>query len=170
MVPADAVVRAGLSTGLELDRPRLRALRNELRRSEALGQAARALRHRDLSTKRLAERLDRAGAAPPASAEAIRTLTDAGVLDDERLAATTARALADRGWGDAAIRFKLGQAAVGPELTETAVSLLEPEPDRAARIIALRGRSAKTVAYLARRGFSEDSIEASVGDLLADAP
>src|SRR5438045_155835 len=60
-LPLDVVVRSGLRVGEELDRPRLRLLRRELRRHEALEAAARALRHRDHSVRALDEKLERRG-------------------------------------------------------------------------------------------------------------
>ena len=40
-LPLDAVLRAGLAVGTELDRPRARTVRRELRRAAALAAAAR---------------------------------------------------------------------------------------------------------------------------------
>jgi len=57
IVPADAAVRAGLAVGRPLDRAAARTLARELRRAAALGVAVRALRHRDLSRRRLEARL-----------------------------------------------------------------------------------------------------------------
>jgi hypothetical protein len=74
LVPADAVVRANLLVGRELDRETARALGRELRRAAALGVATRALRHRDLSRRRLEERLAGRGAAAPARRDALETL------------------------------------------------------------------------------------------------
>src|SRR5439155_24276402 len=107
LVPADAAVRAGLSVGRALDRDTARSLGRELRRAEALGVAVRALRYRDLSRRRLEERLERRGARGDARAEALETLERAGLVDDRRVAAARACALAERGYGDAAIRFAL---------------------------------------------------------------
>jgi len=44
---------------------------------------------------------------------------------------------------------------------------LEPEIDRAARIVAVRDAGAATARYLARRGFSEEAIEAVVSSKIA---
>src|SRR5437762_7874962 len=106
-LPGDAVVRAGVHEGLQLDRERLRLLRRELRRSEALAIANRTLRRRDASRQELAARLARADVPPAARAAAIELLTAVGLVDDERLASATAEALARRGYGDAAVAFRL---------------------------------------------------------------
>jgi hypothetical protein len=91
VLPVDVVVRAGISQGRSLDRPALRLLRRELRRAEALHVAGRALRHRDLSRRLLAERLERAAVSPAAAAESLETLERAGLVDDGRVACARAR-------------------------------------------------------------------------------
>lgn len=170
VLPADAVVRAGLHEGLVLDRPSLRVLRRELRRSEALAAAARALRTRDLSAQAVEERLGRAGVPPSARREALQALGRAGVVDDSRLAASTARALAARGWGDAAIADRLEQVGIAGDDAGSALAALEPEDRRAERIVAARGRTIGTARFLARRGFSPDVVEDVSDHLLADMP
>ena len=96
--------------------------------------------------------------APRRSAE----LERAGLVDDGRLAAGRAAALSSRGLGDAAIAWRLEQAGVAPDRVSAAIAALEPEPDRARRLAA-RFREGAGAAFLARRGFSEDAIEAAVG-------
>jgi SOS response regulatory protein OraA/RecX len=163
VLPAGVVVRAGVVEGRALDRPALRLLRRELRRDEALRRATRALRARDLSAARLEERLARAAVAPAAAAESVRTLRAAGLVDDERLAHNRAEALAERGYGDAAIRDRLGQEALSGELIAQALAGLEPEPERATRLIERRGTGPRTARYLAARGFGEEAVEAALG-------
>jgi SOS response regulatory protein OraA/RecX len=162
-VPVTVVVRAGLSEGRSLDRPALRTLRRELRRAEALSIAGRALRTRDMSRARLAARLERAAVAPAAAEASLRTLEDAGALDDGRFAVARAESLAGRGYGDAAIRHDLaGQGLVG-DLVEAAIAGLEPEPDRARKVVQRRGAGARTARFLATKGFSEESYEVALG-------
>jgi regulatory protein len=162
-VPDTVVVRAGLSKGRALDRPALRALRRELRRAEALSIAGRALRTRDMSRARLAARLERAAVAPAAAEASLRTLEDAGALDDGRFAVARAESLAGRGYGDAAIRHDLaGQGLVG-DLVEAAIAGLEAEPDRARKVVQRRGAGARTARFLATKGFSEESYEVALG-------
>ena len=166
----NAVVRAGLTVGRELDRPAARTLARELRRARALARASRALAHRDLSAGAVDERLARAGFGDEVRAEAVETLQRAGLVDDERFAAGRAAALAARGFGDAAIRDDLERQGVGPEPAEAALATLEPETARAERIAAKRGRSAATARYLAGKGFEADAIEASLGGFVAGDP
>src|SRR4051812_15164369 len=161
--PVDVVVRAGLAEGRSLDRTALRVLRRELRRSEALHVAGRALRHRDLSRLGLAERLDRAAVAPAAAAESLAALERAGLVDDGRVACSRARSLAERGYGDAAIRHRLLAEGLDEALVAPALAQLEPEPARAAPLIERRGRGPRTARYLAGRGFGEEAVEAALG-------
>ena len=146
-LPADAVVRSGLLVGRTLDRPTARTLARELRRSDALRVAARALRHRDLSRHALAERLP-----APAREAALDTLERHGLVDDARTAAARAARLAEKGWGDEAIRFRLEQEGYGGAPLEEALAALEAECERARAFLAA-GRSER---WLATRGFAPE--------------
>ena len=161
VLPLEVVARAALRVDAELDRARARTVRRELRRYEALAASAGALRHRDLSTRRLEQRLERRAVPPAERARAVETLTRAGLLDDGRFARGRARALAARGYGDAAIRFDLERQGVDAELAAEALAKLEPERDRAVRLAATAGGAARAARLLARRGFGEDAIEAA---------
>jgi regulatory protein len=164
-VPDDVVVRCGLHAGLALDRPRLRLLRNELRRAEGLATAGRALAQRPLSRRQVSERLRRRGVAPPVERETLGTLAAAGLVDDARLARVRAAGLADRGWGDLAIEERLQRD--GLEQAEVGVALAElpPEAERAAALIADLSDRRKAWSLLARRGFSPDAIEGALESL-----
>jgi regulatory protein len=160
--PVDVVVRAGLVQGRTLDRAAVRLVRRELRRAEALQLAGRALRYRDLSRRRLADRLE--GAVPPATAaESLATLERAGLVDDRRVARGRAGSLADRGYGDEAIRHRLLAEGLEEALIAEAVAELEPEPGRARPLIERRGPGPRTARYLASRGFGEEAVEAALG-------
>jgi SOS response regulatory protein OraA/RecX len=168
VLPAAAVVAAGLREGIELDRGRLRMLRRELRRSEALTAAARALRGCDLSAHRLKERLERAGISRPAREQVVGTLTAWGIVDDSRLAAAAAQSLAKRGLGDSAIRFRLEQLGLESEHVSLALADVAPEEDRARELLSGAAPTPKTARLLATRGFSDDAIEAAMGTSVAD--
>jgi SOS response regulatory protein OraA/RecX len=162
-LPVDVVARAGLTEGRALDRPALRLLRHELRRAEALGVAARALRRQDLSKRAVAERLARAAVAPAAVEESLAVLARAGLVDDARFALTRAENLAERGYGDAAIRHDLGRQGVSQEVIEQALESLEAEAERARLLVERRGPGVKTARYLASKGFGEEALEAAAG-------
>jgi len=161
-VPDDVVVRCGLHAGRELDRPLARELARELRRARALGTATRALRARPLSEERLRQRLRARGVSRGAGEAALATLAETGYVDDARLARGRAAALAERGWGDAAILDRLAGEGIPAVEAEPAVAALEPEAARAARLVFGKDRR-KAWALLARRGFEPDTIEAVLG-------
>jgi regulatory protein len=163
LVPADALVRAGLSVGRALDRETARSLARELRRAEAIGAAATALRYRDLSRRRLEERLERRGTRSDAREDALAALEQAGLVDDRRVASLRAQALAERGYGDAAIRFVLAGEGLAAEIVAESLAGLEPEAERALRQVERRGRGPKTMRWLAARGFDEAVLEAADG-------
>ena len=159
LVPADAVVRAGLVVGRPLDRQTARALGRELRRSAALAIAVRALRYGDYSRSRLETRLAARGASAATRQDALETLERAGIVDDARVAASRARVLAGRGFGDAAIRGSLEEEGLAPEVVDEALAALDSEPDRARRLLDERGGTAKTVRWLAAKGFDAGTLE-----------
>jgi SOS response regulatory protein OraA/RecX len=159
LVPADAVVRAGLSVGRTLDRETARALGRELRRSAALSVALRALRYGDYSRSRLEARLASRGARPDTRDDALQTLEQAGLVDDARVAANRAQTLAGRGYGDAAIRFSLEGDGLAAEVVDEALDALEPELERARRLLGTRGGGAKAVRRLAAKGFDAGTLE-----------
>ncbi|HEY2374326.1 MAG TPA: RecX family transcriptional regulator [Gaiellaceae bacterium] len=163
LVPADAVVRSGLAVGRALDRETARALGRELRRSEALDIALRALRYRDQSRQRLEERLERRGTPAEAREDAIEALERAGLVDDARVAAVRAQALAERGYGDAAIRFALEAEGLPERAVVVALSSLELEVERARGLLAARGKTLKTVRWLAGKGFDPTTLEDVAG-------
>jgi SOS response regulatory protein OraA/RecX len=162
-LPLDAAVRAELRVGVELDRARLRGVRRELRRTEALSWAVRALRRRDLSRHSLEERLRGAGLNADERRAALATLERAGLVDDVRFALARAASLAERGHGDEAIRWTLEREGVDAELANRSIASLPSEQDRAAAVVERRGRGPATAAYLARRGFAEDAVADVLG-------
>jgi regulatory protein len=125
--------------------------------------AARALQHRDRSRREVEQRLARAGIDEARRTDALDTLERVGYVDDERFAGARATALATRGYGDEWIRHDLGRHGVAAEAVATAIGALVPEAERAAALVERLGRSAKTGAQLARKGFGEDALEAALG-------
>jgi SOS response regulatory protein OraA/RecX len=122
----------------------------------------KALARRDFSERGLRERLERAGVDSKEAERVLTRLRDEGILDEARFAVNRARALAERGKGDAAIRFDLETQRLPGELMEAALAQLEPERVRAERIVGRRGPGPATARLLASRGFEQDVIEAAV--------
>jgi SOS response regulatory protein OraA/RecX len=169
VLPAAAVVRAGLAVGVPLDRRTARALGRELRRASAEAVALRSLRSRDRSRRGLEERLERASIAPAQRAETLGMLERTGLVDDARFAVGRAEALAARGYGDAAVEAALEREHVSAVQRAAALAALEPEVERAHRIVERRGRGVRTARLLASKGFAEDAVAvAFAGDFAPD--
>jgi regulatory protein len=140
-------------------------------RRRALDRSIRALARRDHSAATLRAKLDRAGISPLAQTDAVETLERIGYVDDERFARDRAARLAERGYGDEWIRADLEAQGIGRELVAPALASLQPELDRAARETAKAGGGLRSVRLLARRGFSEETLEAALDDAVAaEAP
>jgi SOS response regulatory protein OraA/RecX len=165
VVPEVVVSRCGLVAGMVLDRRLLRALGRELRHAEAVDLALRTLARRDVSVAGLRERLQRRGVRASDAETALSTLGSAGLVDDGRFARERARCFAERGWGDAAVRVRLGREGIRPDLARAAVVELAPEPERAAELASSAADRRAAWKLLARRGFSAESIEEAVGAL-----
>jgi regulatory protein len=165
VVPDEVVLRCGLAAGVALERPLLRRLRRELRRAEALDAATRLLARHDVSRRRLEDRLAARGATRAERDRAVATLEAAGLVDDGRLARMRARALAERGWGDAAIDTRLTGEGIDPELVRAALGELAPESERATALVAHQTDRRRAWNVLARRGFGPDAAEAALGPL-----
>jgi regulatory protein len=160
-----AVVEAGLAVGSPLDRGRARALAQIIRRERATAVAVKALARRERSRAELDERLAHAGVRDAERRVTLDRATRAGLVDDARFAAARARLLAERGAGDALVLADLVRHGVDDVVARAAVSELVPEADRAARIVEARGRSARTLRYLAARGFAEESLDDLIAEL-----
>ena len=128
----------------------------------ALAVATRALARRDFSERGLRERLRRAGVTAAEAEDALEALLQAGLVNDGRFALSRAQSLADRGKGNAAIRYDLEQQGLAAEEVEAALASLEPERERAERVIERRGGGPATARLLAGRGFAEEAVEAAV--------
>ena len=164
VLPLEPVLAAGLDTGVVLDRERARRLRRELRRTEAVRSGLAVLRYSDHTAETLRRRLAARGVAPAQREAVIETMANAGLIDDARFAQGRATTLAARGAGNQLIRADLEGRGLPADLTDEAIALLEPETDRARRIVAVHGLSAKALRRLAAKGFSEDVLEELVAD------
>jgi regulatory protein len=164
-LPVDAVVDAGLGVGLVLDRARAVALARARRRSRAEDVAVRALARREHSRTTLDARLARAGVGATVRRETVERAERRGLVDDGRFAVQRAQHLAARGAGDALVRDDLARQGIDEPVARSIVAELEPEAERAARIVAARGRSPRTIRYLASKGFSEETLEPLIAEI-----
>ena len=163
-IPVAAAAEAGLAVGLELDRERARALARALRRRRAQDVAVRALARRDHSRSSLEARLVRASVPADDRRDVLEQAERSGLVDDVRFAEQRARRLAERGAGDLLVLDDLARHGIEEPVARQAVSVLEPESERAARIVEAREVSARTVRHLASRGFSEETLEALIAE------
>jgi SOS response regulatory protein OraA/RecX len=159
VLPADAVVRTALTAGRKLDRPKARELARELRRAKALAAAKRSLAASGRSERALEQRLALAGHSAAAREDAIASLARAGIVDDARLAENRAELLARRGYGDSGIRADLRRRLISSDIVADAVAALEPELERAQRLLAGQSLSPALLRRLSGRGFSRDTLE-----------
>jgi regulatory protein len=167
-LPAAAVVSARLTVGTDLDRMRARELAPAIRRAEALGAATRALARRDRSVVGLADYLARRGVGRKERAAAVNRLADIGYLDDARFALGRARSLAERGYGDDAVRFELEREGVAADRIDAAVAGLAGERERALSVLRGSRSALAGIRKLAAKGFSADSIEAAAAEARID--
>jgi regulatory protein len=131
-------------------------------RTEALAIATRALARREHSQRSLLERLQRAGVSANDAEAVVGELGQSGLVDDARFAQERARVLAERGKGDAAIVFELERAGVDAAGIEAALAGLDPEPERAAALVARCGATPATARLLAGMGFDVEVVAALV--------
>ena len=169
VVPLEAVLRAGLVVGGQLERGQVREVRREIRRQEALAVALRLLRHRAHTAASLEARLERRGIASGDRHRTLAALGRAGLVDDARFAHGRAAALAERGSGDLMIADDLERHGLSPELVREAIAALQAESERAEGIVEERGLSPKTLQALGQRGFTEASLEPFIAQVGAQA-
>ncbi len=141
----DCVAEAGLAVGDSLTRERAVALARARRRHRAREAALRALERRDLAAADLDARLERRGVRAADRADVVQALQVAGLVDDRRFAASRAAQLAERGLGDGAVADDLRARGLDDDLVREAVAGLEPESERARRLVEQRGLSPRTL-------------------------
>ncbi|MFQ5426120.1 MAG: regulatory protein RecX, partial [Gaiellales bacterium] len=154
-LPTEVVAAVGIRPGASLTRQTLRTLRRSLRDDRARRLAGSILERRDLSTGELASRLAARGVTERERERLIDALRQRGLVDDARLGRRSAGQLADRGWGDAAIRHRLEARGLSAAVCVDLVADLQPEAGRARDLIDRRRvRGPRAATLLLRRGFS----------------
>lgn len=137
---------------------------------DPLDEAVRALARRDYSARGLDARLERAGIDEAGRARAVEALEQAGYIDDARFAHDRAARLAERGRGDAAIRFDLERQGADAGTIDAVLASLAPEVERARALAASLGGGAKAARALARRGFTDESVEVVLAGVAEEGP
>jgi SOS response regulatory protein OraA/RecX len=98
----------------------------------------------------------------------LERLAGVGYLDDERVVRQRAARLAERGYGDDGIRLDLERRGAGADLVEEAIAALEPEQTRAERLVRKPRDGLRAARALARKGFSEASVERALEAVAQD--
>jgi len=137
-------------------------------RPDPLDLAARALRHRDRTRRQVEERLERAGVDDDARQGTLETLERIGYVDDRRYAHRRAQLLADRGYGDEAIRQFLEAEGVPGEALAEVLEELPAERERADGLLAAARDPRREAARLVRRGFAPETVAEAVERAFAD--
>lgn len=164
VVPLDCAVAAQIRPGVTLNRERAVILNRALRAHAATVVASRALRHADHTRATLEHRLAARGIAEPERRDVVARLECAGLVDDERLARERGATLARRGLGNAGIHADLERRGIASTTIAAVLASLAPESERAAAVVAIRGRSSSTARLLASRGFDEDAVALAFPD------
>jgi SOS response regulatory protein OraA/RecX len=129
---------------------------------DAFGALVDALSRRDLTSTELEQRLLRAGFDAAACSDALARASEAGYLDNTRVATERARHLAERDASDAAIRVELGRRGVSDEDVDLALAGVAPESERAERLATRLGGGARAARALGRKGYPEDIVERTI--------
>ncbi len=135
---------------------------------DAFGAIVDALARRDLTAAELERRLEQAGFDPAACGDALGRATDAGYLDDTRVAVERARRLSERGASDAAIRAELRRRGVAEDRADAALAAVAPEAERAAQLAARLGGGARAARALLRKGYPEEVVERTIRRPIAE--
>jgi regulatory protein len=180
-VPRGVVEAEGLTVGLELDGPRFARLARAADEEAAYRTVLRYLERRPFSARDLARRLVLKGHPPEAATSAVERAARAGLIDDARFALHYIETRAARGRGP--LRLRRDLAALGVERALVDGALAEAfGPDGAnapsveilarKRLNQLAGlpkpvRRRRLLAFLARRGFADESVHRVVMTLIS---
>jgi regulatory protein len=171
---AETVVTLGLRVGMEVDRARL----DEIAREEQLHQARQyaflLLSYKARTTTELKQRLARKGFSPDVQSRTLERLAELRMIDDAGYARQFAQDRVSLGHkGKWRVRGELLKRGVAKEHIEEALAAA-PDETAAAREVAEKYLSRnrclepavlrrRLYAFLARRGFSPDTIARVIG-------
>ena len=159
-VPTVVVAEVGLAVDCKLTRPLARRLRTSLRRHAAVAHAEQLLGHSERSAANLATALEARGVGRGERETLVNELQRSGLLSDTRTALRRAATLAERGWGNAAIKQRLDAAGFQPQTQAEAIEPLDDELERARSALARKTRTpAQAARFLSQRGFDPDVCE-----------
>lgn len=178
LLDKETVVKNGLKVGQEIDSERLEELKYDSEYTRAVSKAMWLLSRREYSKKEMFLRLKKDGFDADASSEAVESLSEAGVIDDERFAYNYAYNLkANRRLGKRAIITELLLKGVDRSLAERfAEEFCDDETDDAVDIIRIKYPSfaedekvkRRMIAGLQRKGYSYDVIKTAIDKYLTE--
>jgi regulatory protein len=166
---SDTVAALGLHVGMEVDRVKLDGIAREEQQYQALQYAFLLLSYKARTTSELKQRLARKGLSPDIVSQTLQRLSELKMVDDAGFARRFAEdriAIGHKGkWR---IRGELIKRGVAKEHIEDALATA-PDEKAAAREVAQKYLSRnrrlepdilkrRLYAFLARRGFSPDTI------------
>jgi len=171
---SETVAALGLRVGMEVDRGKLDDIAREEQQYQALQYAFLLLSYKARTTSELKQRLARKGFAPDIVSRTMQRLIELKMVDDEGFARRFAEDRITIGHkGKWRVRGELLKRGVAKEHIEDALATA-PEEKEAAREVAEKYLSRnrrldpdvlrrRLYAFLARRGFSPDTIRQVLG-------
>lgn len=178
LLDKETVVKNGLKVGQEIDSERLEELKYDSEYTRAVSKAMWLLSRREYSKKEMFLRLKKDGFDADVSSEAVESLSEAGVIDDERFAYNYAYNLkANRRLGKRAIITELLLKGVDRSLAvRFAEEFCDDETDDAVDIIRIKYPSfaedekvkRRMIAGLQRKGYSYDVIKTAIDKYLTE--
>jgi regulatory protein len=185
VVSLDALDRLGARVGAPADEAFRAALADADAECAVYDRALRLLAYRARSTAELRRRLVRAGAEARHIERTLERLAAAGVLDDAEFARQLARSrVATRGTSPRRLRQELRVQGVASDIADDAIDTVFADEavdelalaDRVARkragqlaSLPPEVRRRRLYAFLARRGYSPDTVRRAVDSVLGSA-
>lgn len=165
-------VKFGITEGTPLESDEISGILAEDEKRRALDYAFGFLETRSRSRKELIERLRQKEFSPAAIAHVVQRMEELGYVNDERFARDRFQYLREKGNGPELIRMELKRKGVASEIISGLMSEYRSDPEEELRRLKdLAQRKLKTMqkiepriaaqrltGYLARKGFSIDSI------------
>lgn len=169
-VTEEEMIRFSLCDGLELEDTLFSQLTESALDSQVKATAARIVGARALSKGELVQRLVEKGHRRDLAQAAAEELESIGALDDGQYALLVARHYATRGYGQRKIQSEFYRRKIPQEYWVDALAELAPPDDAIDQLIEkkLHGKHPdrkelnKVSAFLARRGFHWDEIQAGL--------
>lgn len=168
----ETLLKSGLKDGMELSQADIDRISGDEQNSKAFESALNLLEYRSRSKKELRDKLARKKLSPDVIDKALERVERIGYLNDGQFAREFAQGLIAKGKGPILIRTELIRKGIDREtiddimsgIKETSESLIENAKALVEKKLKqLKGKEPDVIArrltgFLARRGFSPDSI------------